>query len=130
MRHWNGACLTNIPTYLCHLAHNFGVIVILCLLVLANDCVKFIVYFACSLEIAKSLGATHTVLSKRDSDPKEVASAIAQVVKHQGGLDYSIDTTGVPSVLRLGVEGLRATGVAALVGGSPPGSELKVDMLT
>jgi hypothetical protein len=38
--------------------------------------------------------------------------------------------TGVPSVLRLGVEALRATGVAALVGGSPPGSELKVDMLT
>lgn len=37
---------------------------------------------------------------------------------------------GVPEVLRLAVEGLRATGVAALVGGSPPGSELKVDMLT
>jgi hypothetical protein len=38
--------------------------------------------------------------------------------------------TGVPAVLRMAVEGLRATGVAALVGGSPPGSELKVDMLT
>ncbi len=42
---------------------------------------------------------------------------------------FAIDL-GVPAVLRMAVEGLRATGIAALVGGSPPGSELKVDMLT
>ena len=46
------------------------------------------------LLVAKSLGATHTVLSTRGSDPKEVASNIAQVVKYKGGLDFSIDTTG------------------------------------
>ena len=46
------------------------------------------------LEAAKSLGATHTFLSKRDGDPKELAANIAQVVKSQGGLDFAIDTTG------------------------------------
>jgi threonine dehydrogenase-like Zn-dependent dehydrogenase len=80
--------------------------------------------------MAKSLGATHTLHAKRDGDPKELAANIAQIVKHQGGLDFAIDTTGVPAVLRMAVESLRATGVAALLGGSPPGSELKVDMLT
>ncbi len=46
------------------------------------------------LETAKQLGATHTFLSKRDGDPKELAAAIAQVVRNQGGLDYAVDTTG------------------------------------
>ncbi len=52
------------------------------------------VVYLCRLEMALSLGATHAFQAKRDGDPKELAANIAQVVKHQGGLDYAVDTTG------------------------------------
>lgn len=82
------------------------------------------------LDAAATMGATHTFLASPDADPAEVPARIAELVSAQGGLDFTLDTTGVPAVLRTAVEALRATGVAALVGGSPPGSQLSVDMLT
>ena len=85
---------------------------------------------ASRLEVAKDLGATHTVLSDPAGDPEEVPARIAEVVAGQGGLDFSLDTTGRPEVLKTAIQALRPTGIAALVGGSPPGSELSVDMLS
>jgi len=77
------------------------------------------------LKLATELGATH-VINVKDADALQVIRSLTGGV----GVEFSLDTTGNPSVLRTAVESLLPLGVCGLVGGSPPGSELKVDMLT
>lgn len=60
------------------------------------------------LELAKSLGATHTV-DGRASDLAEQVAAIT------GGADCAFDTTGKPAVIRTAVNSLRQGGTCALV---------------
>ena len=81
------------------------------------------------LALALELGATHAVNSMTGNAAEELRAVDASGPK-LGGFDYSLDTTGRPDVLRTAIEALRPTGVCGLIGGSPPGSELKVDMLT
>lgn len=74
------------------------------------------------LELARHLGATHTI------DPKQM-DAVEQVQEITGaGAQYSLECTGLPAVLRQAVDALSVTGVCGLVGAAPPGTECTFDM--
>jgi aryl-alcohol dehydrogenase len=74
------------------------------------------------LSLARELGATHVVNSK-ESDAR---SAIGEIVGI--GLDTALDTTGHVDVIRMGVELLRPGGTCGILGASPPGADLKLDV--
>lgn len=62
------------------------------------------------LKLAKTLGATKTINSQQE-DINEVISKLTP-----NGIDYSIDTTGVPSVIKEAVSALKPSGTCALLG--------------
>lgn len=64
------------------------------------------------LTLAKELGATHTINGK-DADVTEQITAIAEA---NGGVDAALDTTGLATVVKTGVDTLRSGGRLALVG--------------
>ena len=73
------------------------------------------------LELARELGATHTLNSDTDDVParlKEITGA---------GLNYAMDTTGIPVVIRQAMEALAPAGACAIVGASAPDSELTLN---
>jgi len=72
-------------------------------------------------ELAESLGATHSI------DP--TASNVVETLQAMdGGMDYSLECSAIPTVLRQAVDSLSATGVCALVGAAPFGTEVSLDM--
>lgn len=75
------------------------------------------------LELAKKLGATHTVIGS-DND------VIAQIQKLSGsnGVDYSVDCAGVPQVVERALDCLGTRGKAATVGAPSPGLRAGVDI--
>lgn len=75
------------------------------------------------LATAKDLGATHTINS-RSSD---VAEEIAQITGGRG-VDYALDTTGIPAVLRQAADILGTGGTVALVGAPAPGTEVSFEV--
>ncbi|WP_067824623.1 NAD(P)-dependent alcohol dehydrogenase [Nocardia inohanensis] len=62
------------------------------------------------LRLAEKLGATHTFLASTEN----LAEAVKALVP--GGLDYSLDTTGVPEVVSTAIDVLRLRGVCGCVG--------------
>lgn len=62
------------------------------------------------LELAEELGATHTFLG----DDPDLVNRIRSLVP--GGLDFSLDNTGVPSVIATAVDVLRLRGTAGMLG--------------
>lgn len=64
------------------------------------------------LSLARELGATHTINGK-DAD---VADQIAKITEANGGVDTALDTTGLATVVKTGVETLRGGGRLAMVG--------------
>ncbi|SDJ12626.1 NAD(P)-dependent alcohol dehydrogenase [Salimicrobium halophilum] len=66
------------------------------------------------LELAKSLGATHTINGKQEEDVVEKIKELSN-----GGVHYSVETTSVPGVTRQSVLALRSLGVSAVVGVTP-----------
>lgn len=70
------------------------------------------------LELAKELGATHC-LSGDD---------LLQNLAQLGGLDYALDTTGVPAVAEAAIDVLKPRGVMVCVGVGKPGACLNIDM--
>jgi aryl-alcohol dehydrogenase len=74
------------------------------------------------LEIAKELGATHTV-NAGEVDPVE---AILDITG--GGAEFSLECVGNPKVLRQAVDVLPRLGVCGLLGVVPPGTEVSLDM--
>jgi len=74
------------------------------------------------LEVAKELGATHTV-NAGEVDPVE---AIRDMTG--GGADFSLECVGNPKVLRQAVDVLPRLGVCGLLGVVPPGTEVALDM--
>ncbi len=76
---------------------------------------------ASRLELARQLGATHVVNSGSD-DPVEAIRAVTGK-----GVDFAMDSTGIPAVIRNAVLALRPTGAAAIVGASKPGAVLDLD---
>ncbi len=75
------------------------------------------------LELAKRLGATHTINSSETADLAEEIRTIAD-----GGVDNSLDTTSVPSVVRHAVEATRVPGTCGLLGGAPTEPDPNLDM--
>ncbi len=76
------------------------------------------------LELARELGATH-VLDARAGDPVE------QITRITGsGADFSLETAGLPQVLRQAVDCLTPTGVCGVIGAPAFGTEVTLDVNT
>jgi aryl-alcohol dehydrogenase len=70
------------------------------------------------LDLARELGATHTINAK-DVDTREELLRITA----DKGVNYILDTTGVPPVLANLAKALSVRGTLALVGAAKPGTE-------
>jgi aryl-alcohol dehydrogenase len=76
------------------------------------------------LELARDLGATHVLESKG-------AQTLAEIRRITGGgAHWAIETSAVPAILRLAVDGLRGLGTCVLVGSARAGTEVAIDMPT
>lgn len=75
------------------------------------------------LELARELGATHTVNAGRE----DVAARIAEITGGRG-LGSAIDTTAVPAVVRTAIDALGARGTCAIVGAPARGTEVSFDV--
>jgi aryl-alcohol dehydrogenase len=89
-----------------------------------SDCATIIVVDRSieRLALAGSLGATHML----NADEGEVVERIGAITS--GGVDYSLECTGVPAVLRQAVDALAVPGVCGVVGVAPYGSEVSLDI--
>jgi len=76
------------------------------------------------LQFAQELGATHTVNSK-ETDPVEAIQELTG-----GGVDYALDTTGIPAVFSQMTRSLGTRGHGALVGAAKLGTEAPIDIGT
>lgn len=73
------------------------------------------------LEVAKKMGATHCL----DASELGYLEEMQQIVPT---LDFAIEATGVPSIMKQALKSVRAQGGAAvIVGNAPFGSELTID---
>lgn len=77
------------------------------------------------LELAKELGATHTVIGSDD----DVIGQIQQITG-SNGVDYSVDCAGVPQVVEKALDCLGTRGKAATVGAPAPGKRAGVDIFS
>src|SRR5207248_7154776 len=74
------------------------------------------------LALARELGATHTLESKG-------AEMLAEIRKLTGGgTHFALETSAVPDVFRLAVDGLRGLGTCILVGSARAGTEVSFEM--
>jgi aryl-alcohol dehydrogenase len=71
-------------------------------------------------ELARELGASHAI------DPK--AQDPVAAIQALGGMDFSLECTGLPTVFRQAVDCLAVPGVCGLVGAAPLGTEVTLDM--
>lgn len=76
------------------------------------------------LALAGELGATHVI----NADAQEVVSKVHALTG--GGADFSLETSGVPQVLRQAVDALAPTGVAGVIGAPAFGTEVALDVNT
>ena len=75
------------------------------------------------LDLARELGATHAV-DPREGDPV----AAVQALTGGEGVQFSLECTGLPAVVRQAVDALRLTGVCGLIGVAPLGTDVGLDM--
>jgi len=75
------------------------------------------------LELARSLGATHTI-NGRD---ERVADRISEITTG-AGVGLSFDTTGNPQVARGALDAAATGGTVLVCGAPPPGTEIPVDI--
>jgi aryl-alcohol dehydrogenase len=74
------------------------------------------------LELASELGATH-VIDARSAD------AVEEILRLTGhGVDYALETTAVPAVVRNAVDCLAPLGTACVIGAPKQGSEVALDV--
>lgn len=76
------------------------------------------------LELARKYGATHTI-NARDDDPVIAVKDICG-----GPADFSIECTGVISVVRQAVDSVGMLGTTCLIGGAPAAASFEIDHLT
>jgi aryl-alcohol dehydrogenase len=74
------------------------------------------------LELAKDCGATHVINSK-ETDPVE---AIREITG--GGVDFALESSGRPEVLRQAIDALAAMGTCGIVGAPKLGVEASFDV--
>ena len=77
---------------------------------------------ASRLALAKELGATHTV-NAVDADPVSEIRAITN-----GGVDFALESTGRPEVVRQAIDVLGTRGTCGIVGAAPIGTAASFDM--
>jgi aryl-alcohol dehydrogenase len=75
---------------------------------------------ASRLELARELGATHTINGAETDAVEEIRRITGS------GVDYSLDTTGLPALIRQAVDALRQKGTAAILGASRPDATLGI----
>jgi len=75
------------------------------------------------LGLARELGATHTI-NASEADPV----AAIQSVTDGLGVQFSLECTGLPKVVRQAVDSLRLTGICGVIGVAPLGTEFALDM--
>jgi aryl-alcohol dehydrogenase len=75
------------------------------------------------LALARELGATHTINSKTE----DVAARLNEITGGNG-VDYVVDTTGIPALLRQAADALGVRGTVALVGGAKAGTEVAFEI--
>jgi aryl-alcohol dehydrogenase len=76
------------------------------------------------LKTALGFGATHTINSST-TDPVQKIQEITG-----GGVEYTLECTGIPMVLRQGFEALATGGACGLIGAAPAGSQVTFDTQT
>jgi aryl-alcohol dehydrogenase len=74
------------------------------------------------LRLARELGATHAI----DATSADATKAIHAITGD--GVQYSLECTGLPTVIRQAVESLRLTGVCGVMGVAPLGTEVALDV--
>jgi Zn-dependent alcohol dehydrogenase len=77
------------------------------------------------METAKSLGATHVVDSSRLPDGKTVIEAVQSICEGVGP-SITIDTTGVPVLVKAAIEMTRKGGKIIQVGSTPPDFQVEL----
>ncbi|NGO08925.1 NAD(P)-dependent alcohol dehydrogenase [Streptomyces sp. HC44] len=75
------------------------------------------------LELAKELGATH-VINDAEGDTVERLRDLTGGL----GVDYTVEATAVPAVLRQAVDALNQGGTCGLIGAAALGTEVSLDM--
>jgi aryl-alcohol dehydrogenase len=75
------------------------------------------------LDLARELGATHTVNSRTQDLGMELAE-----ITDGAGVDYVVDTTGRPELLRSAADAIAVRGTVALVGAARPGTEVTFEI--
>jgi aryl-alcohol dehydrogenase len=73
---------------------------------------------AARLDLARQLGATHTILA----DGQDLMAALRAIVAT--GIDRIVDTTGASPVIRAGLEALASRGQLAMLAVTAPGTEI------
>lgn len=74
--------------------------------------------------LALELGAAHWI------NPKETTDVLAKIKELVGGVNYALDTTGIPAVIAAGVEALMPKGVMGLLGVPPPEATVPANMMS
>jgi aryl-alcohol dehydrogenase len=76
------------------------------------------------LELARELGATHVV----DTGERDAPAEIQRITGF--GVDFSVETTGVPGLLRQAVDCLAPCGTCGVIGAAAMGTEVSLDTNT
>jgi aryl-alcohol dehydrogenase len=74
------------------------------------------------LQLADELGASHVINAKGEDTAKRIKEILPN------GADYVLEITGRPAMLNMAVNVLAPLGTAALIGGSPAGTEAPINM--
>jgi aryl-alcohol dehydrogenase len=75
------------------------------------------------LELARELGATHTINSKQVNVVEEIRKITGK------GVNYAIESTGVTAVLRQATEALAPMGKVGVIGAPKSGSNVELDVV-
>ncbi|MCQ4122331.1 NAD(P)-dependent alcohol dehydrogenase [Rhodococcus tibetensis] len=75
------------------------------------------------LHLAEQIGATHTI----NPATTDVVAEIAKITRGEG-VNYALDTTAVPTVLRQAAAALSIRGTLALVGAAKPGTDVSFEI--
>lgn len=73
--------------------------------------------------LALELGADHVI------DPFGVDNVVETIADTVGGVDFSLEMTGVPEVVRQCIDVLKPRGTCALVGAAPIGAEVALNIM-
>ena len=73
--------------------------------------------------LALEFGADHVI------DPFAVENVVEEIKQLVGGVDFSLEMTGVPEVVRQCVDSLKPLGTCALVGAAPVGAEVSINLM-